>query len=543
MKKPFLVASWLDKLFMLVLNLLVVLKQAHSYLLQPKVITRSATQLNQTPVINRSQTPDTALGLQIEIENSPFKMNPTKKKLAKIVKATEDTISEAGDRLRAGKLVAFPTETVFGLGASCWDREALLGIFRAKQRPLSDPLIAHVPDLDAAMTVLDSSAVSGAMEEAVSALTSAFWPGPLTLVLPAHRDLPAEVSAGTGWVGVRCPNHPVALRLLRAAGVPVCAPSANRFGHVSPTRPHHVLQDLGHSDILILDPATTGEEDDSTTCTVGIESTVARVDAARGKVEVLRRGAVGEGQIRAALGPLGDKFCVSTPPPQHHQHHTGGAKGGNSEEKEDCTGGQDEATLSPVAVESGVPESSGDTNLSKTPGFVCPGQLLKHYAPDVPTFQVRACPENQAPREGVAADLPSHRLPGLDRCVVIDFHGRLRRSLQGDTQHQPCPPLGYRDLSSTGKVDEAAAALFDALRWSESVHGAQAVLIAEVASLPERKRLKTTENGAGPALLSEPSANETEVEELAAAVNDRIYRAAEGKSLSCLPESMFVKAK
>ena len=167
-------------------------------------------------------------------------------------------VSEAAEILRGGGTVAFPTETVYGLGANALDPAAVGKIFLAKERPRWDPLIVHVCDRDMLQRV---AVVSAAAE----ALMETFWPGPLTLLLPRTAMVPDVVTAGRELVGVRMPGHPIALQLIRAAGVPVAAPSANRFGRTSPTTAAHVLEDLDGRIDAVLDGGAT---------TVGVESTV-----------------------------------------------------------------------------------------------------------------------------------------------------------------------------------------------------------------------------------------------------------------------------
>lgn len=161
--------------------------------------------------------------------------------------------------IRRGGLVAFPTETVYGLGADALNARAVLGIFRAKERPSHDPLIVHIADPEQ----LREIAIQ--IPEIAWTLAREFWPGPLTLVLRKAPQVPPEVTAGGDTVAVRLPAHPVAQALIRQAGTPIAAPSANRFGHVSPTRAEHVLRDLEGRIDLILDGGSTP---------VGVESTV-----------------------------------------------------------------------------------------------------------------------------------------------------------------------------------------------------------------------------------------------------------------------------
>ena len=192
-------------------------------------------------------------------------------------------LAEAVAVLRGGGLVAFPTETVYGLGADACSAEAVGGIFAAKGRPADNPLIVHVQSLEAAETV------TAWISPVARQLARRWWPGPLTLVLEADPTLPSVTTGGLATVAVRVPAHPVALALLRAAGMPVAAPSANRSGRPSPTTAQHVLDDLGASVDLILDGGPAS---------VGLESTV--VDARGDLPVVLREGAVTREQLGAA---------------------------------------------------------------------------------------------------------------------------------------------------------------------------------------------------------------------------------------------------
>lgn len=197
-------------------------------------------------------------------------------------------ISVAAERLRAGELVAFPTETVYGLGANALDADAVGRIYTAKGRPAWNPVIAHVASLDAAR------ALSSAWPASAERLATVFWPGPLTLVVSKAAHVPDVATAGLDAVAVRVPDHPVALALLAAAGVPVAAPSANRFTQVSPTTAAHVVRSLGDRVPLVLDGGP---------CAVGIESTV--VDCTGDDVVILRPGMLGRESLEAALAPLG----------------------------------------------------------------------------------------------------------------------------------------------------------------------------------------------------------------------------------------------
>jgi L-threonylcarbamoyladenylate synthase len=199
-----------------------------------------------------------------------------------------EAIAEAAERLRQGDLVAFPTETVYGLGANALDAEAVARIFMAKGRPARNPLIVHVADVEAARAIV------AVWPEEATRLAERFWPGPLTLVLPRAACIPDIVTGGGPTVGIRVPAHPVAQALLRAAGVPIAAPSANRSLQISPTRAEHVARSLGGRIPLILDGGATSG---------GLESTVVSLSGDR--PQLLRPGLLPPSAIEAVIGPIG----------------------------------------------------------------------------------------------------------------------------------------------------------------------------------------------------------------------------------------------
>jgi L-threonylcarbamoyladenylate synthase len=199
-------------------------------------------------------------------------------------------IARAAELLRDGQLVGMPTETVYGLAADALDPQAVANIFAAKDRPSFDPLIVHIADAEAA-------ARFGVFDRMAERLAEAFWPGPMTLVLPRQRDdkgeaiVPDLVTSGLDAVGLRVPDHPVALELLRAVQRPLAAPSANRFGSISPTLAAHVVAELGERVAAVLDGGP---------CDRGVESTVLRVQY--NTVEVLRLGALPVELIEQVVG-------------------------------------------------------------------------------------------------------------------------------------------------------------------------------------------------------------------------------------------------
>jgi L-threonylcarbamoyladenylate synthase len=209
-----------------------------------------------------------------------------------------EAVLQAAQALRTGGVVAFPTETVYGLGANALDPRAVERVFAAKGRPATNPLIVHVADRGQADALTTDWTV------AADKLASAFWPGPLTLVVTKHPSVPSAVTANGPTVAIRVPAHPVALALLRAAGIPIAAPSANRSGELSPTTAEHVRRSLGDRIDLILDGGP---------CPGGLESTV--VDVSGPVVRLLRPGLISVEQLEAVVGSVEVEANTSGPLP------------------------------------------------------------------------------------------------------------------------------------------------------------------------------------------------------------------------------------
>lgn len=225
----------------------------------------------------------------------------------------ENLVETAGRAIREGKLVALPTETVYGLGANALDSRAVNEIFAAKGRPSDNPLIVHIAETDQVYRIADDVPVQA------QRVMEAFWPGPLTMVLHKREEIPVEVSGGLDTVAIRMPDHPVARAIIKAAGVPVAAPSANTSGKPSPTTARHVLDDLeGKVDLVI----------DGGSCRVGLESTV--LDMTSEPPLILRPGGITREQLEGVLGHveidpvLGQTKDVSVPksPGMKYRHYS-----------------------------------------------------------------------------------------------------------------------------------------------------------------------------------------------------------------------------
>jgi L-threonylcarbamoyladenylate synthase len=214
------------------------------------------------------------------------------------------SIEEAAALIRQGKLVAFPTETVYGLGANALDAVAVTRIFDAKRRPRNTPLIVHVASIEMARSL------AAEWPDAAEKLARRYWPGPLTLVLPKRSEIPDVVTSGLQTVGLRMPAHPLALELIRQAGVPIAAPSANRFTELSPTEAEHVPEEL--ADYVI----------EGGPSQVGIESTILSLV---GPAVLLRPGVIPLPELEAVIGPIavmtGPPAAGAHPSPGMHRRH------------------------------------------------------------------------------------------------------------------------------------------------------------------------------------------------------------------------------
>ena len=385
---------------------------------------------------------------------------------AKVV-STND-LEACGERLRAGKLVAFPTETVYGLGCHALDETAVRSVFAAKERPSTDPLIVHVLQASEAYQLWEASSSNIPSDESkiLSTLCSAFWPGPLTIVARANRSIvPDCVMANTGFVACRSPSHPTARALIEAARVPLAAPSANKFGHVSPTTAQHVWDDLHDEDVWIVN--------ETHRCHVGVESTVAKLDRVpdesdshnystkqSGKqnyrLTVLRQGAVSADELCASLDGLQN-----------------------------------------VVVESKLHRATQEDVAN-----VAPGQTIRHYSPNVPSYLVsKACVPNHVGNDNMKVYATARSK--LSEAVIIDYGERLK-AWKGLA-------LAYRDLSSASNSSEAAQGVFETLRWAEQVPGAKRILF--------------------------PQLHDKNLDALALAVKDRLTRAASGVVIDSLDQT------
>ncbi|GHV91771.1 threonylcarbamoyl-AMP synthase [Spirochaetia bacterium] len=321
-----------------------------------------------------------------------------------IYPVNEKNLELAAAAILKGDLAAFPTETVYGLGGDAFNPSALAKIFEAKQRPRFDPLIIHIADIAALENIADLSLLEKPLREKVGRLT-ALWPGPLTLILPKKPAVPDLATSGLATVAVRFPSHPAAQQLIRLSTGAVAAPSANRFGCLSPTQAEHVAEQLGDRVDIILDGGRTS---------VGVESTVLDMSfGAQGlprTPRILRPGGVSREQIETLIGPV--------------------EAGGNSN------------------TVTGDPASAGRP--------LSPGQLKSHYAPGVPlTVHSRE-------------EMIALKLDGSEGCLFFDGPSRDVWLAHQDAAGGNSPEH-IRVLSEKGDAVEGAANLFAVLHQLDRI--------------------------------------------------------------------------
>ena len=222
-----------------------------------------------------------------------------------LLSPTNNNLLKAADALKKGALVAFPTETVYGLGGDAFNSLALARIFEVKKRPRFDPLIIHIADYSMLGSIVDEDALSSTVKQRLKKIIDKFWPGPLTLVLPKKKEVPDLATAGLATAAIRFPSHPLATKLIRLSTGALAAPSANPFGYISPTKAEHVIGQLSNSIDYIIDGGKTD---------FGIESTV--LDLCSDTPMVLRPGAVSLEELEELIGKV-ELFSLSAAEPKN----------------------------------------------------------------------------------------------------------------------------------------------------------------------------------------------------------------------------------
>ena len=336
-------------------------------------------------------------------------------------------ITKCASLLSQGKLVAFPTETVYGLGANALDKNAILNIFLTKKRPLTDPLIVHIHKMEMSKQFLD---LNKNEQLVFSKLAKSFWPGPLTIVGKAQSSIPKELCANTGFVGVRFPQHKLTLDLLTQSKVAVAAPSANLFGHVSPTKAEHVFKDFSESDIDILDGGSTP---------FGIESTVIKLtskkDTSELTIEVLRHGSVSFKMLNDFVNGFSSSDII----------------------------------IQLIKKRKIVSEET-DTD--------SPGQFLKHYSPNLDSFILK-----KGGKEFETSSKSSSQV-NLQKSILIDFGGAFSEMKQNVKI--------YLDLSPSGDLREGMKNYYSFLRDVEEEKLERIFIVCLLYTSPSPRDLSTS---------------------------------------------------
>lgn len=346
-----------------------------------------------------------------------------------ILKANKENIASSSELLKNGKLVSFATETVYGLGANCFNKEAVLSIFRYKGRPLSDPLILHVASIDSIYPLVD---ITTETSDLLQELGKHFWPGPLTIILKANDErISNYITANTGYVSFRIPNHEDALELLNNVDFPIAAPSANKFCHVSPVTAEHVFEDFKEFDVTILD---------SGKCQFSMESTVIKPITSERLIHIYRKGALSKEDFLNFLSKSERYKDYKVEYYVNLKNHDVPNKKINLE---------DEIEIDQEA----------------------PGQFIKHYSPLIKSYILKL---NQEELEKLSKE-------SLVKSVVIDYNQILSKEIK--LCFSNAFPIAVLDLSLEGNSDEALSKLYEYLRKAEQIENAEFIILPDFSSL------------------------------------------------------------
>jgi len=353
--------------------------------------------------------------------------------LAEILSPSESNLKLCAEDIKNGKLVSFPTETVYGLGANALDVKAVKKIFEYKGRPLSDPLIVHVTSTEMALSLVE---VDQNTEKLFNILANKYWPGPLTIILKANYNiLNPIITANTGYVGIRFPNHNIAEKLISYSNLPIAAPSANKFCHISPVNPLHVFEDFKEFPVKIIDGGITN---------FCMESTVIKILNEDKKIVIYRMGAISPSQLQAFLQSTEEfkHFVVEVVTKRNKEKEED-----KKEEKKETFNEEQEA----------------------------PGQFIKHYSPVLDTYVIEE-------RNECSYSLTQNE---FDSTVLLDYSGKIREKY-GEI-------FGfYKDLSVNGSEDEVMHNLYDYLRWAEGMQNAKKIVLCDLAIyMKESQHLET----------------------------------------------------
>ena len=362
--------------------------------------------------------------------------------LSRLYEPTEENIQLCADYIRKGGIVGMPTETVYGLAANAFDVDACFKIFEYKGRPLTDPLIVHVSSIEMAKKII---IINKEIEELVNLLTKKFWPGPLTIVLPANLDLlDKRILADKDTVGIRFPKNDIAKKLIEYSGVPIAAPSANKFCHISPVNPYHVFEDFKEFPVKILNGGVSDFR---------MESTVMKICYESKKILIFRLGAVSPDEIREVLDT----------------HNT-------------FKSYQIEALAKKVKVSTEdlkkIHEEKGQDN-SITINQDAPGQFLKHYSPKLETYLYSG--------DDIKDYLAEIEIN--DKIVFIDYKEIMKKKYLGK---KGIKQTNFLELSEKGDANTAMKNFYDYLHEAEEIPNMKYIIIIDLEKYMEDNSHKLT---------------------------------------------------
>lgn len=361
--------------------------------------------------------------------------------LAEIMDPTDENIKLCAEDLKNGKIVGIPTETVYGLGANALNTEAVKKIFEYKGRPLSDPLIVHVTSVDMARNLTN---IDEETTKLFNLLAEKFWPGPLTIVLKANFDVISPIlTASTEFIGIRYPNHKLAQKIIDYSGVPIAAPSANKFCHISPVNPYHVFEDFKEFPVKIINGGV---------CNFRMESTVIKILSNEKLIQILRMGAISQNDIKNFLLEKGLDFEVELFKKINHNH--------NFITKE-------------IDFENKL---KAEIELSQE----APGQFIKHYSPKLDTYIYGENETNNI--------FEINKNIKIDEIVFLDY----KKILYNKFSHLVVDKQNFLDLSSTGSSEEVMLNLYDYLHKCENFENSKIIVICDIDLHMENNPHKVT---------------------------------------------------
>ena len=362
--------------------------------------------------------------------------------LSRLYDPTEENIPDCSEYIKKGGIVGMPTETVYGLAANAFDVDACFKIFEYKGRPLTDPLIVHVSSIEMAKKII---IINKEIEKLFNLLTKKFWPGPLTIVLPANLNLlSTKILAGKDTVGIRFPEHPIAHKLIEYSGVPIAAPSANKFCHISPVNPYHVFEDFKEFPVKILNGGV------SNFC---MESTVMKICPEDKKILVFRLGAVSPDQIKEVL-EKNDEF---------------------KDYKIECLAKKIKVSTEELKK---IQKEKGEDN-SVTINQSAPGQFLKHYSPKLETYLYSG--------DDIKDYLAEIELN--DKMVFIDYKEIMKKKYLGK---KGICEKNFLELSKEGDANIAMKNFYNYLHEAEKIPNMKYIVIIDLEKYMEENSHKLT---------------------------------------------------